>query len=56
MQENIIPQPVKRDTKPPVKMAQSFKKDTVIIDADGNILSSPNPREAYVIGKQDFNN
>lgn len=48
------PKPVGQQ-QPKVVLGQNLKKIQVVIDADGNEVSSQNPREAVVIKKPNFN-
>ena len=37
-----------------VVLSQNLKKESVVIDSNGNVISSKNPHEAQIIGKPIF--
>lgn len=41
--------------RPRIVLSNSPKKESIVIDINGNILSSKNPHEAHIIGQQNFN-
>ena len=41
--------------RPAIVVAPFPKKESIVIDSMGNILSSKNPHEARIIGTQNFN-
>lgn len=57
--ENLINQeaaPVNQPQgKPGIVISQNPKKQSIVVDINGNILSSKNPHEAKIIGTQNFN-
>lgn len=54
-QDNGVPAPTPH-IKPKIVLSNAPIKQSIVIDADGNILSSKNPHEAVIISRQDLSN